>query len=122
MNLPEPPDSFLFYFDITAYIDFETTAPTDDYLDPECNKMNVVSYVIILAFHPKELKRSFGHSLEKLSQIDYLTSEQLKIVTLKQLRDCALAVNNKKNPLAVSEMFCTEIKFATDCVLTWSWT
>ena len=38
---------------LTTYIDFETTAPTDCCLDPESNKMNVVSYVIILAFHPK---------------------------------------------------------------------
>ena len=59
---------------LTTYIDFETTAPTDDYLDPESNKMNVVSYVIILAFHPKLklpriiIERSFGHSLEKLCQ------------------------------------------------------
>ena len=113
---------------LTTYIDFETTAPTDDYLDPESNKMNVVSYVIILAFHPKFklpriiIERSFANSLEKLCQIDYLTSEQLKykdIVTLKQLRDCALTVHKKNNLLAVSEMFCTEIKFATDCVLTW---
>ena len=93
---------------LTAYIDFETTAPTDDYLDPECNKMNVVSYVIILAFHPNLnlpriiIERSFGHSLERLSQIDYLTSEQLKykdIITLKQLRDSALAVYKKKQPI-----------------------
>ena len=113
---------------LTAYIDFETTAPTDDYLDPESNKMNVVSYVIILAFHPKLnlpriiIERSFGHSLERLSQIDYLTSEQLKykdVITLKQLRDSALLVHQKKNPLAVSEMFNIEIKFATNCVLSW---
>ena len=93
---------------LTAYIDFETTAPTDDYLDPECNKMNVVSYVIILAFHPNLnlpriiIERSFGHSLERLSQIDFLTSEQLKykdIITLKQLRDSALAVYKKKQPI-----------------------
>ena len=38
---------------LTTYIDFETTAPTDCCLDPESNKMNVISYVIILAFHPK---------------------------------------------------------------------
>ena len=113
---------------LTAYIDFETTAPTDDYLDPECNKMNVVSYVIILAFHPNLnlpriiIERSFGHSLERLSQIDYLTSEQLKykdIITLKQLRDSALAVYKKNNPLAVSEMFSIEIRFATNCLLSW---
>ena len=113
---------------LTTYIDFETTAPTDCCLDPESNKMNVVSYVIILAFHPKLqlpriiIERSFGHSLEKLSQIDYLTSEQLKygdIDTIRQLRDCALAVYKKSKALAISEMFCTEIKFATDCVLKW---
>ena len=113
---------------LTAYIDFETTAPTDDYLDPECNKMNVVSYFIILAFHPNLnlpriiIERSFGHSLERLSQIDYLTSEQLKykdIITLKQLRDSALAVYKKNNPLAVSEMFSIEIRFATNCLLSW---
>ena len=113
---------------LTTYIDFETTAPTDCCLDPESNKMNVVSYVIILAFHPKLqlpriiIERSFGHSLEKLCQIDYLTSEQLKygdVITVKQLRDCALAVHKKTNVIAMSEMFCTEIKFATDCVLKW---
>ena len=113
---------------LTTYIDFETTAPTDCCLDPESNKMNVVSYVIILAFHPKLqlpriiIERSFGHSLEKLCQIDYLTSEQLKygdVITVKQLRDCALAVHKKTNVLAMSEMFCTEIKFATNCVLKW---
>ena len=113
---------------LTTYIDFETTAPTDCCLDPESNKMNVVSYVIIIAFHPKlelpriVIERSFGHSLEKLCQIDYLTSEQLNykdLITVKQLRDCALAVHQKTNKLAISEMFCTEIKFATDCLLKW---
>ena len=113
---------------LTAYIDFETTAATDCCLDPESNKMNVVSFVIILAFHPKLqlpriiIERSFGHSLERLCQIDYLTAEQLKygdVITIKQLRDCAIAVHNKKNKLAISEMFCTEIKFAVDCLLKW---
>ena len=37
------------------YLDFETTAPTDNCLDPEQKKMFVVSYVMIVAFHP-ELK------------------------------------------------------------------
>ena len=69
---------------LTTYIDFETTAPTDDCLDPETKKMNVVSYVIILAFHPDlDMKRiiieqRFGHSIKKLTTTDYLTAEQLK--------------------------------------------
>ena len=99
---------------LTAYIDFETTALTDDCLDPESKKMNAFSCVIILAFHPElDLKRviiekSFGHSLEKLTTIDYLTTEQLKykdLTTLKQVRDCAISVVSKKNKIAISEMF-----------------
>ena len=113
---------------LTIYIDFKTTAPTDDCLDPKTRKMNAVSYVIIFAFHPElEMKRiiierSFGHSLQKLTTIDYLTAEQLKFkdtTTLKQLRDCAFSVASKKNKIAISEMFSTEIKFATDCLLSW---
>ena len=46
---------------LTAYIDFETTAPTDDCLDPETKKMNAVSYVIIFAFHPgPRFKKSYN--------------------------------------------------------------
>ena len=113
---------------LTVYIDFETTAPTDQCLDPETKKMNAVSYFIIFAFHPKLkmkrviIERSFGHSLQKLTTIDYLTNEQLKfkdVITLKQLRDCALSVFSKKNKIAISEMFPTELKFATDCLLKW---
>ena len=89
---------------LTAYIDFETTAPTDKMLDPESCKMKAVSYAIIFAFHPKLnfdriiIERSFGHSRDKLTTIDYLTNEQLKFkdeITLKQLRDSALEVSSK---------------------------
>ena len=55
------------------YFDFETTARTDNCLDPEQKKMFFVSYVMIVAFHP-ELKldriiiqRSFTHSIEQLT-------------------------------------------------------
>ena len=37
----------------TIYFDFETTSPRDaDWLNPEDKKMFVVSYVIVVAFHP----------------------------------------------------------------------
>ena len=90
--------------------------------------MNAVSYVIIFAFHPDLdmeriiIERSFGHSIEKLTTIDYLTAEQLKYkdtTRLKQLRDCAISVSNKKNKIAISEMFSTELKFASDCLINW---
>ena len=52
------------------YFDFETTAPTINFSDPEQQKMFVVSYVMIVAFQPKLtldriiIQRSFAHSLE----------------------------------------------------------
>ena len=113
---------------LTAYIDFETTAPTDKMFDPESCKMKAVSYAIIFAFHPSFdfkrviIERSFGHSLKKLATIDYLTMEQLRFkdeITLKQLRDAALAVHRKSKRNAIAEMFSIELKFASDCLLKW---
>ena len=77
---------------LTVCIDFETTAPTDDCLDPETRKMNAVSYVIVFAFYSElEMKRiiierSFGHSIQKLTTIDYLTAEQLKFKDMTTLK------------------------------------
>ena len=34
------------------YLDFKTTAPTDNCFGPEKKKMFVVSYVLIVVFHP----------------------------------------------------------------------
>ena len=113
---------------LTAYIDFETTAPTDKMFDPESCKMKAVSYAIILAFHPSYdfkrviIERSFGHPLKKLATIDYLTTEQLNFkdeITLKQLRDAALEVHQKSKKNAIAEMFSIELKFASDCLLKW---
>ena len=106
---------------LTVYIDFETTAPTDDCPDPENSKMYAVSYVIIFAFHPDLqlnyviVERSFDHSREQLCSLNYLTSEQLKfknLTTLKQLRDCALTVSTKTKKIAISKMFTTELQIA----------
>ena len=90
--------------------------------------MFVVSYVIIFAFHPEIdinriiIERSFGHSRERLARLSYLTREQLDFKdneTLLQLRDCALAVAEKKSKIAISKMFSTKLKFASDCQLKW---
>ena len=95
---------------LVAYVDFETTALTDDCLDPEKRKMFAVSYVIILAFHPDldishvNIERSFGHSLKKLTSLNDLTHEQLNFKdnkTLLLLRDCAHAVADNKNKTAI---------------------
>ena len=111
---------------LVAYIDFETTAPTDECLDPENRKMFAVSYVILFTFHPDLdidcaiIERSFVHSRKKLTSLNYLTREQLNFKdnkTLLQLRGCVLAVVEKKNKIVISEMFSTELKFAADCLL-----
>ena len=113
---------------LAAYIDFETTAPTDKMFDPESNRMKAVSYSIIFAFHPSFnykrviILRSFGHSLINLTTINYLTAEQLKYkddITLKQLRDAALEVHQKNNKNAIAEMFTIELKFVSDCLIKW---
>ena len=77
---------------LVAYIDFKTTAPTDQQrLDPKNRKMFAVSYVIIFAFHPDLqidciiIEHSFGHSLERLADLSYLTYEQLKFKDEKTL-------------------------------------
>ena len=113
---------------VTAHIDFETTAPTDDCLVPENKKMTAASHVIIFAFHPYLpidrviIECSFGHSNLQLCSLNFLTNKYLKfkdINLLKQLRDCALSVASKRNKLAISEMFCTELKSASDCLMKW---
>ena len=90
--------------------------------------MFAVSYVIIFAFHlyldidRVIIERSFGHLREKLTSLNYLTREQLNFKdnkTLLQLRDCALPVADKKDKIAISEMFSTELKFAADSLLKW---
>ena len=60
------------------YFDSETTTQTDNIFDPEQKKMFVVSYVLIVAFHPELnlnriiIHRSYLHSLEELTTINYL--------------------------------------------------
>ena len=104
---------------LTAYIDFKTTVPTDNCLDPENMKTFAVSYAIIFIFHPELgmdkviIERSFGHSEYALTCLNYLTTAQLNFKnnkTLLQFKDCTLNVARKKSKLAIAEMF-TTLKF-----------
>ena len=71
-NLISYQDNFRAKGDIpfVIYFDFETAAPTDNYFDPEQKKMFVVSYVMVVAFHPElkfnciVIQRSYAHSIE----------------------------------------------------------
>ena len=76
-----------------------------------------MSYVFIAAFHPhlnlKEIivKRRYGHSLEQLTTIDYLTNDQMSsidIMFVKQLNDIAQEVSRRKCKNALGQMFTIE--------------
>ena len=91
-----------------VYADFETTAPTDDYLNPENKAMNAVSYSLIFAWHPKlslprqMVVRGYNHSLDELSNMSYLTSEELAMrnqTATRQLQDAVLNVHSKRKKM-----------------------
>ena len=80
------------------YFDFETTAPTDNCFDPEQKKMFVVSFVMIVAFHPElelnriTIQKSYALSIEQLTSLNYFTQEQINFLDndlSKMLKDMA---------------------------------
>ena len=102
---------------LVAYMDFEITAPAEDFLTPEQNKMFVVSYTLIFAFHAKlnlnrvVIQRSFGHSLLKLATLGYLTEGQSKFVDkdlINQLKDCVISVFERRCKNAIAQIFAVE--------------
>ena len=54
-----------------VYFDFETTAHTDNCLDPEQKKMFVDRIIVY---------RSFAHSIEQLTALDYFSREQITFI------------------------------------------
>ena len=88
---------------MAIYFDFETTAPTDNCFDLEQKNMFVMSYVLVLivAFHPHLklrkiiVQRSYGHTFQQFTTLDYLTNDQMKFIDVKfvtQLKDMAQEV------------------------------
>ena len=88
------------------YYDFETTTGSGVFHDA---KMFVISYCIVVAFHP-DLKiphmiiyRSFDQSMAEVESLqhfldlkeDFFSFNYHSLKTLKQFRDCALSVFNK---------------------------
>ena len=94
--------------------------------------MFTVSYVIIFVCHHHlnikrvVIERNFCHSKKKLTLLDYLQLEQITFIkksTLLKLKDYAIAVGQRKKKkikkFAISTLFSTEFKFASDCLLKW---
>ena len=79
--------------------------------------MFVVWYVMIVAFHPKLnldriiIQRSFAHSLEQLTTLDYFTREKILYIDssiIKMLKDMAFEVAKRKCKNSNGKMFSIE--------------
>ena len=113
----------------SIYFDFETTAPTDsEFLDPEQMEMYVVSYVMVVAFHPHFnferilIQRSIHYDKKELSSIKYLTREQIQFAPselVKQLYDQGCLVSTRGHKNALSVMFNIELALVKKTLLAW---
>ena len=79
--------------------------------------MFVVFYVMIVAFQPAlKIKRiivyrSFAYSLEQLTNLDYLTGEQITFIDqylIKMLKDIASEVSKKNSKTSLGQMVSIE--------------
>ena len=96
--------------------------------------MFVVSYCIIVAFHP-DLKisrlfiyRSYDQDRSKLTSLIHFETvqpnffdfkENFNSKTLLQLQNASLVVENRKENTAATDMFSIELKFTVDCLKFW---
>ena len=90
--------------------------------------MFVVSYVMIVAFHPALhferviIYRSFAHTLDQLSNIDYLTQEQIGFIDnylIHMLKDCANEVSKRQCKNSLGQMFSVESALVKNTLLKW---
>ena len=68
------------------------------------------------------VQRSFGHSLQQLTTIDYSTNDQMSFVDIKlikQLEDSALEINRKKCKNTIAQMFSIELCVIKKAILAW---
>ena len=110
------------------YFDFETTAPTDNCLDPEQKKMFVVLYVMIVAFNPELnleriiVQRSFAHSIDELTSLNYFTREQIIFIDqglIKMLKDMAFEIAKRRCKSSIGEMFSIKSALIKKTLLKW---
>ena len=90
--------------------------------------MFVMSYVIIVAFHPHFnfdriiVQRSICHSKEEMTSVNYLSCEQFEFrhpELIKQLYDQAIRVLKKISDNELAIMFNIELAFLKKTLLKW---
>ena len=107
----------------SIYYDFETTTDSVVFFDA---KMFVVSYSMVVAFHPDlnirrlVIFRSYDQGPNALISLTHFQAlgydffdkpDNYNKVTLKQLEDAAFSVQNREKNTALAEMFSIELKF-----------
>ena len=101
----------------SVHYDFETTTGSVVFFDA---KMYVVSYYMVIAFHPDLniprlcIFRSYDQTPDKLTSLSHFevlqcnffaNKELYNRVTLKQLEDAAFSIQNREKNTALAEMF-----------------
>ena len=87
--------------------------------------MFVVSYVMIVAFQRIDriiIYRSFAHSIEQLSNLDYLSREQIAFIEpylIDMLKDAACEVLKRKCKSSLGQMFSIESAMVKKTLLKW---
>ena len=90
--------------------------------------MFVVSYVMIVAFHPALkvdriiIYRSFAHSIKQLTTLDYFSREQITFIEphlINMLKDMAFEVSKRKCKNSVGQMFSIESALVKKTLLKW---
>ena len=111
-----------------VYFDFEKTVSTDNCLDLEHKKLFLVSYVMIVAFHPQLkldriiIQRSFERSNKQLTSLDYFTREQITYIDqslIKMLKDMAFEVAKRRCKNSIGKMFSIESALVKKTLLRW---
>ena len=115
----------------SIYFDFETTTGSVVFYDA---KMSVVSYCMVIVFHPELdipricVFRSYDQSADQLTSLSHFETLQYNFfadtshynrVNLKQLEDAAFSVQHRDRDTALAEMFSVELKFTVDCLKFW---
>ena len=96
--------------------------------------MYVVSYCMVVAFHPELnirrrcIYRSYDQSPEQLASLSHFevlgynffsNVDFFNMVTLKQLEDASFCVLSREKNTALAEMFSVELKFTVDTLKNW---
>ena len=83
---------------------------------------------MIVAFHPElklnriVIQRSYAHSIEELTSLNYFTQKQISFIDhtlLKMLKDMAFDVFKRKCKNSMRKIFCTESALVKKTILKW---